>query len=102
MSLNLDTLEREATTEPFDVTLGKKNYVLLSPDEYDYNELLAVQTAIRDGRAFDALVTIVKPADREKFFANSLPAWKVNKLLTSYNEHHGLPSPGEASASSVS
>jgi hypothetical protein len=91
---DLDALEREGDArEPFAVALGGKTYLLDAPDEYDYVTGLAVRDALVNGGAPDAMRLLVKPEDREAFFANPLPVWKVNGLMEAYNKHFTLTSP---------
>jgi hypothetical protein len=98
VSLNLDTLEREGgTPEPFVVVLAGERLLLSDPAEVDWQKLMA---AIRDPHVFFRL--IIPPDDHKTFFDATLPGWKMNKLMQSYMEHYGLPSPGEAVASPAS
>lgn len=96
--LNLDTLERENAPEPFAVVLGGKRYVLDDAQQVDSRELLAAQLAYMNGDPTKSLQVVVPEADREKFFGNRLPNYKLTALFKAYNEHYGID-PGEASAS---
>lgn len=99
-ALNLDTLEREGgTPEPYIVELGGRVYSLVDPKERDYADVLQAQREIADGNTLKALEIYVAPEDRNAFFANRLPGWKIDALIKGYHEHFGLPVPGESSAS---
>lgn len=103
VALDLDALEREGDIpEPFRVTLGGRVYELTDPRERDFTDVMAAQQAIAAGQTLRALQLYVSAKDRDQFFANQLPGWKVDKLLEGYNKHFGLPSPGEAVASPTS
>lgn len=102
VSLNLDKLEREGTVDPFVVVLGGKRYECADPRDYDYRDAVAAQQAFAAGHPGAAIEMVIPEDQREEFFANRLPAWKLEELFTLYNQHYGLPTPGEARASSAS
>lgn len=89
-ALDLDTLEREDRPGPFSVTLGGREYVLVDATEIDYRELLAGQRAYLAGDPELAIRTVVAEDDRDAFFANAMPAYKLEALFSAYNAHHGL------------
>lgn len=99
VTLNLDTIERENPIAEFVLVLGGRRYVLIDAQDADYRDLLASQRAAAAGRPEDAIELIVPAADREAFFANRLPNWKLGEMFKAYNQHYGLPTPGEAPAS---
>lgn len=99
VTLNLDTLEREGAPEPFAIAHGGRRYELQDPHDVDYRELLESQQLAAAGNPARAIELVVREEDREAFFANPMPSWKLEKLFRAYNEHFGLPSPGEALAS---
>lgn len=102
-TLDLDALEREGgTPEPFTVHLGGRDYSLVDPKERDYTDVLSAQREIAEGNTLKALEIYVLPDDRDAFFANKLPGWKIDALIKGYHAHFGLPAPGEASASRTS
>jgi hypothetical protein len=92
--LDLDTLEREGgSPEPFDFVLDGRRFILSDPKEIDWQDLIA---AMRSPILFFKMVL---PADDQKpFFAAKIPAWKMNALMTGYQDHYGLPGQGEAGA----
>lgn len=98
IALNLDTLEREGDPGPFVIVLGHKRYELVDAMNLDFRDLLASQRAAMRGEPEKALDFIVSDDDREPFFANKLPNWKLEKLFRAYNKHHGLPVPDEDGA----
>lgn len=91
-ALNLDTLEREGGTKPpFEFTLRGQDYVLSDPQDVDWQDLLV---AMNNPIAFFRYV--LPEVDQTSFFAGKLETWKLNVLMSKYQEHFGLPSPGEA------
>lgn len=102
VDFNLDSYERESAPGPFAVVVGGRRYELVDAQECDYRDLLQAQQAFAAGdpqRSFDM---IVKEDDREAFFANRLPNYKLRALFERYNAHYGIPIPGEANGSSPS
>lgn len=91
--LNLDTLKRENAPEPFAFVLGGQRFVCVDPQELDYRvfnenlEDVEAQFRVLLGDAF------------EKFHAEKLPLWKVQKLNAAMMEHYGL---GDTAASMAS
>lgn len=97
--LILDDLEVEGDPGPFVVTLGGKQYELLNPQGMDYRELLAFMEEFKNGTPIGAVRVMVQPDDREAFFANRLPPFKLEALANGYVEHFNLGDLGEADAS---
>lgn len=90
-ALDLDKLEREGAPGTFDFTLEGRRYIMSDPKEVDWQDLLA---AMSNPVMFFRLVL---PADDQReFFQTRLPAWKMNKLMQSYQDHYGLPTVGNA------
>jgi hypothetical protein len=102
IDFNLDTFERENAPEPFYVILGGKRYALQDAQALDYRDLLDSQRKAMNGEPERAVEILVPEEDRDAFFANRIPNFKLDALFRRYNEHHGLPTPGESSGSSAS
>lgn len=86
-ALNLDTLEREGAPTPFDFTLAGKRYLMSDPKDIDWQDLIAAMSSPH------MFFRLVLPAeDRQEFFEQRLPAWKLNILMQRYQDHYGLPS----------
>jgi hypothetical protein len=96
--LDLDELERPDAPDAFSATIGGKKYIFLDAKELDYRELLEGFRAFEQGNPDQAIGLMLDPDDRDAFFENRLPSWKLEALFTAYNEHHGID-PGEADAS---
>jgi hypothetical protein len=101
VDLNLDSYERSEPPKPFSVLIGGKRYVLRDAPEIDYRELLEGFHAAQAGDPAPSIRAIVAEKDRDAFFANELPGYKMTELFAAYNEHFGL-NPGEAGASPTS
>lgn len=86
-ALDLDALEREGAPGPFDFTLEGRRYIMSDPKEVDWQDLLA---AMQNPVMFFRLV--LPTDDQHEFFKTRLPAWKMNRLMESYQNHYGLPS----------
>jgi hypothetical protein len=93
-ALNLDTLEREGETpQPYAFILGGKRYMLSDPKDIDWQQLIM---ALMDPFLFFRLT--MPPEDHEKFFSTPIPTWKINAMITGYQKHYGIPTPGELGA----
>lgn len=101
-TLDLDTIEREDVFEPFKVNFGGREYILVDPKERDYKDNLTYLRLIQNGMSYRAVESIITPEDRDEFFDNRLPGWKLELLTKRYNEHFGIDTPEKASASSTS
>lgn len=97
-NLNLDALEREGDEQyvPFVFTLGGDRFECLDVNDEDWQVLADIDET--DPKA--SLRLILGDEQYEKFSAHRLPMWKMNRLMTSWREHNGMPAPGEATASS--
>lgn len=94
VSLDLDTVEREGAKPPFTFTHAGRRWMLSDPQDLDWKKLLV---AMGDPEFF--LRQILPADDREEFFRVDMPTWKLNLLMTRYQEHYGLPNPGNAGGS---
>ena len=90
--LDLDALERPDAPEPFTVRLGGRTYTLLATDDVDYRELRHGFEAVARGEFDPWIRALLAEKDREAFFANRVPAFKLNELFRAYNAHN-RPSP---------
>ncbi len=97
-AFNLDDLEREGEqVEPFQFIHDKRVYELSDPHEKDWQELIVV---LNNPLLFLRLV--LREGDKDAFFENPMPAWKLNALTRAYRAHYGLPSdPGESGGLSI-
>lgn len=95
MSFDLDALEREDAKEVFTATVGGKDVRFADPSDLDWQDVASINAA--DPEQF--LSSVVHEDDSEHFFGESIPSWKLNKLLEAYLDHYGLAAPGETSAS---
>lgn len=93
VALDLDALEREGAG-PFEVRLGGRVWTFADAMDLDYND---VMNAGEDPIGF--LRIALPPDDVDDFFALRIPLWKLQRLVTTYMEHSGVPLPGEATAS---
>lgn len=99
-NFDLDALERDGDAkEPFKVTFGERDYELLAPVDVDALDLLPAMRAFNAGDPELMLRCIVDEDDREEFFGNPLPMWKLNKMLEAYMKHFGWPAPGKSRSS---
>lgn len=89
VALDLDKMEREGAPGPFDFTLEGRRYIMSDPQEVDWQDLLS---AMQNPVMFFRLV--LPPDDQRAFFQTRLPSWKMNKLMTAYQDHYGLPTAG--------
>lgn len=87
IQLNLDTLEREESYEPFVFILAKRAIRMTDPAEMDWQFLVKLQTE-------EELITeAMSKGDAEFFLAQKLPAWKMRKVSKDYQDHFGIEDP---------
>lgn len=98
ISINLDTLERETPpAKPFSAVVKGTRYVFRDVNDIDWkvivmaeqNPMLFVSSAVEDKQ-------------RDEFIALDIPSWKMQKLITMYREHFGIPTSPESAALSTS
>ena len=100
VSLNLDTIEREGERrEPFVIAVGGKPLTLADPSDLDWRELTAAQLQA-DRQDFRPLLQLALGDDVAAL--DGLPAWKIGRLLTSWQQHNGVTAGPEANASAGS
>lgn len=104
VDLDLDVLEREDTVDLFTVTIGKREYVLPDAKAMDYRDALKLVMLINAKEFPEAMELLLSREDREAFFANDLPIFKMEQLFLRYRAHYGVSerAAGEAPASSPS
>jgi hypothetical protein len=94
VSLDLDLLEAEGhQVEPFTVRVGGQEFTFHNPREIDWQDILL---AMRNPLMF------VKYALGEEqyapFLAQRIPEWKMERLVSEFFKHYGMPSLPELSA----
>lgn len=87
---DLDALEREDGVEPFVAQINGKPITMADPKDIDWQDLVTVNTddAVQ---LFEAAIT--NEDELEHFYASSVPAWKLDKLVEAYLTHYGMPLP---------
>jgi hypothetical protein len=101
VDFDLDTFDRPDAKPPFKVRLGGRVYVLGDPLALDYRDLLRAQELYVQGMPAEAINLMVTKDDRDAFFMNDLPIFKLRAMFEAYNKHYGID-PGEAPASPTS
>lgn len=96
--LDLDELERPNDPGPFPVKIGGKTYQANDPEGLDFRELLEFLDAFNKGNSIRAVEVMIRKTDRDAFFKNELPPFKLEAMANAYIEHYGLKT-GEAAAS---
>src|SRR2546430_16453348 len=88
ISITLDTLDKETPPhKPFSVVVSGTRYVFQDPGDLDWkvvpmaeqNPMLFVSSAVAD------------PKKRNEFIALTIPACKMQRMITSYPDHYGIP-----------
>lgn len=95
---NLDTLEREGTTEPFSFVAKGKRFVIDGLEDKDWQDLVSagadpianLRVALGDEQY----------AEFEKI--RGIPAWKLGQLAEAIQQHFGVGDSGEDAGSSGS
>jgi hypothetical protein len=95
-AFDLDALEREGRPEPFAFIHNNRQFILQDPQEQDWQQLLVVMS-----NPVLFLRLLLRAEDKDAFFENPMPTWKLNALTRAFREHYGLPSLGEAEGLSV-
>ena len=100
-SLDLDALEREGDPGPFSVTLGGHIYEMIDPQSLDYRDLVDLMVAAGNGDIVVALGGMLPEDERDEFWENRIPAFKLNAMIEGYLAHYGIDlNAGEPRASS--
>lgn len=97
VSLDLDTLEREVTHEPFVFRLNGEEYTITDPMETDWQDLVVISP--QDAVLF--LRTLLGE-QYKAFAAHRMPSWKLFKLVRAIQEYYGMSGTGEEDASPTS
>jgi len=84
VNLNLDTLERKDTPEPFAFVLGGERFVCADPMELDYR---AFRDLIDPEEQFELLLGVDK---FQAFKKHPLVLWKQRRLVSDALGHYGL------------
>lgn len=92
IALDLDSLERERTYEPFAIRVGGKRVVLIDPRDLDWQEAAGLSPE----RPFEFFDAVVPKGDQEAFFAARFPMWKMEELIQSYRAHYGMGDAGNS------
>lgn len=88
---DLDAARNALKRAPFIVTFGERQYELADIMDVDQRAIRSAYATFKETGDVRAVIDLlVSPADREAFYANALPLWKLSALLTAYNEHYGL------------
>jgi hypothetical protein len=93
INLNLDTIEREKTYEPFTVVISGRPIVMTDPAELDWQVLMDVEVPSQFFRH------VIADEDKATFRDANIPGWKLNELIKAYLGHYGLDKPGNAGGS---
>lgn len=94
VNLNLDTVEREQTFEPYTISIGGRALVLRDPKEIDWKELLDIEQPVQFlGHVFST------DEDKAFFKKQDFPGWKLDMIIKGYTEHYGLGQSGNGVAS---
>jgi len=94
INLNLDTLEREQTYEPFTISIQGRALVLVDPKEIDWKDLLDIEQPVQFlGHVFSS------DDDKAFFKKQNFPGWKLDAIIEQYTRHYGLSNSGGGVAS---
>jgi len=88
IALNLDTVERrpdEVATEPFRFVIAGRMIQMKDPQAIDWQDMLRISQDV------SSLFTFAMERDDYLFFKRqNFPMWKMDRLITSYQEHYKL------------
>ena len=84
--LDLDTVERPAedVVAPFVVTVKGRVITMTDPEEFDWQDLLTIQTPQ------DFLRYCTTAEDREFLRDLKMPGWKFGQLMKAYQKHYKI------------
>lgn len=85
IAMNLDSLHREVTVEPFVVVIAGKPREFLDPNEMDWQELMQI---LQDPRVLFQLA--LSEEDYQAVMASRIPVWKMRALTDAYAAHYGI------------
>lgn len=93
---DLDALEREDTGDAFTFSVAGREITLLDPQEMDWQDLATLNG--EDASQFFG-AAIEDDDDADFFLDQAMPAWKLDKLMTAYLKHYGMPTPPKSGGS---
>lgn len=93
VALNLDTLTREVTAEPFVVIIGNKRREFMDPNDMDWRDMMA---ALQNPEMIFRLA--LSEEDYKEVMAESISVYKMQVLSSAYMDHYGFD-PGNPPAS---
>lgn len=93
VALNLDTLTRETSVEPFVVVIGGKAREFMDPNDMDWRDMMR---ALEDPRLIFQLA--LNEADFGEVMAQTITVYQMKTLTTRYMEWYGFD-PGNLPAS---
>lgn len=93
VTIDLNTVDREKTYEPFVAKIGDREINFVDPADLDWKDLLDIE----EPQQF--LRYAVSPEDKEFLKKADMPGWKFRLLMEAYTSHYGLDSPGNGRAS---
>jgi hypothetical protein len=89
IALNLDTIERQdkdgKVTEPFRFVVAGRMIQMRDPQEIDWQDMLRIAADVSSLFAF-----AMSREDYLFFKRQNFPMWKMDRLVTAYQEHYGL------------
>lgn len=81
---DLDAEERDDVKEPFVANIGGRAITMTDPEDIDWQDLLDIENPV----AF--LRFCVSDDDRDHIFEQSMPGWKLGRLMDAYMKHYGV------------
>lgn len=102
--LDLDTLEAEdgEIREPYEFTLGGRQWTANDPDLVDWRDIAAIDDDDLDDPRVVLKVYLSAETYAEFAQVDGVPKWKVRRLLRALAEHYTGVRPGESGGSPTS
>lgn len=93
VQLNLDTLDRSESFEPFTFVLDGREITMKDPKEISWQDLQTIEVPAQFAKF------AMHEDDRRFFLSRKLEGWKFNALFERYQEHYGLDVSGNVRGS---
>lgn len=90
VDLDLDAFEREGAADLFTVRISGREYALPDAKAMDYRDAIQLVVHIENKEFVEAMELLLARDDREAFFLNNLPIYKMEALFISYKAHYGV------------
>lgn len=84
LDLDAEQRDEDEVKEPFTFKYGGRSMTMIDPEEIDWLDLVDLKSPT------EILSYALTSEDRTFLFGQSMPGWKMGKLVKAYMNHYGL------------